>query len=185
MADQEAHKIVGLIEHAELCQKNAKTAQEAMNLAVLNLLKESQTLDARIATTVEKTTKNSFQGTADTIRNNVADSLDEPIKALQRASVEVGRVVDQLSWRVVAMVAVMVFSMSLVPLATWKLFVPSAAELSELRSERDALVSDVNRLKTFRSVTVCGPNKLPCARVQINGIKYGSDGDYLLLRTTD
>jgi hypothetical protein len=185
MADPITHQIVGLIEHAEACQKAADEAQQMLVAATSRLATQSTQLDARIAATVERVTRDTMAGTPAAIRDEVQKSLSGALESLQEASRSVDGVIAHLGWKAALVAAIIATSMCAVPLAAWALLVPSSSELSQLRAERDQLKAETARYQALHSISTCGPKKLPCARVDTTGGVFGPGADYYLIKPAD
>jgi hypothetical protein len=137
MADQLTHQILGLIEHAELCQQAATDGQKALDAGARSLETATAGLDERIKQAVEAAVKDKLAHTPATLEKAVTDALKKPIETLATASEDVSKVTSGLGWRAASVVAVIAFAAMLAPVAVWLLFVPSNAEIQQLRAERD------------------------------------------------
>lgn len=173
MADQITHQIVGLIEHAEACQKAADDARKAMLDAAAKLTAESKAQDDRLARTVELAAR-------DSIRQAFDKSLTAPLNSLQTASNNLDRAIARLGWKTALVAASAVAAALLAPVLVWLLLVPS--DLPQLRAEQAQLTANVEALKAMRNAySTCGPKRLPCAHVDTS-TAYGTGRDYYLLK---
>jgi len=176
MPDQLTHQILGLVEHAELCQQAAADGQKALAAGARSLETATAGLHERIKQAVEDAVKDKLANTPATLEKAVTDALKEPIAALATASGDVSTVTSGLGWRAASVVAVIAFAAMLAPLGAWMLLVPSNTELQQLRAERDQLLSETSRLRAVKEVTMCGPKaNIPCARIDLNSA-WGNGG---------
>jgi len=177
MPDELTHQIYGLIEHAELCQQAAAESQKALDAGALSLETATAGLDERIKKAVEDAVKEKLKNTPAELGQAVADALKKPMEALGTASGDVSKVTGTLKWKVAIGVAFIAFAAMLAPVAFWAIFVPSNAEIQQLRAERDQLQNETNRLQAVKDVTMCGPKaNIPCAHVDLNSMWGGTSG---------
>ena len=123
------------------------------------------------------------------VRHEVRAAFVEEFEALGQAgrraaeALEAVRRVASLS--LALWVIVVVGCCSLIPLAMIRAVVPTRAELIRLRSERDSLKLQVAQLAQRGGridLRQCGPDGRLCARVERSAPRYGTDGDYYVLK---
>jgi len=123
------------------------------------------------------------------VRHEVRAAFVEEFEALGQAGRRAAEALEAVrrvaSLRLALWVIVVVGCCSLIPLAMIRVAVPTRAELIRLRSERDSLKLQVAQLAQRGGridLRQCGRDGRLCARVERSAPRYGTDGDYYVLK---
>lgn len=123
------------------------------------------------------------------LRDGLRAVFEEEFEALgqagRRAAEALNAVRRVASLRLALWAVVVVICCSVIPLAIVRVAVPTRAELTRLRSERDALEAQVAQLSRRGGridLRRCGASGRLCARVERDAPRYGADGDYYVLK---
>lgn len=123
------------------------------------------------------------------VRDEVRAAFLEEFEALgqagRRAAEALNSVRRVASLRVAVWAAGVVVCCSVIPLAVVRMTIPTHAELIRLRSERDSLEVRVTQLSERGGridLRRCGADGRLCARVELTAPRYGTDGDYYVLK---
>ena len=124
-----------------------------------------------------------------TVRDEVRAAFLEEFEALGQAGRRAAEALDAVrrvaSLRLAVWASIVIVCCSAIPLAIVHISLPTRAELIRLRNERDALVAEVERLKQQGGridLRRCGGEGRLCARVEASAPRYGSNGDYMVLK---
>jgi hypothetical protein len=187
--DAQVAKLAGLIEHAELAQQTVEDAgvkldasaikiEAAANAARKSINEATAALDGRIARAVQQAIEAELKNLPDDLRAAMADSLSGPAESIKNGSYALNHAISRLGWRQAAVAASIAFAMVLGCVLVWWWLVPSSSKLQQLRDEHAQLVADNERLSKYR-VQTCGPQALPCVRVDL-GNRF--EGGYYILK---
>ena len=160
--DQDSVKIGLLIEAAQTHQKLAEAAIEKLS-------EHAQGLAAMMR---------------DQIRSAVADEM-KVVQAETQGAVEALRRVKRAANARVTLwtIGLTAIAVAVALFVTWWVL-PTPAEITALRTERDELASNIailNQHGARADVRRCGTGRL-CVRVDLKAPRYGESSDYLVLR---
>lgn len=123
------------------------------------------------------------------VREEVRAAFIEEFEALGRAGRHAAEALDAVrhvaSLRLALWASLVVVCCCMVPLAIVRMALPTRAELSRLRSERDSLEARVAQLSERGGridLRRCGAGGRLCVRVERAAPRYGADGDYYVLK---
>ena len=123
------------------------------------------------------------------VRDEVRAAFLEEFEALgqagRRAAEALNSVRRVASLRVAFWAVLVVVCCSVIPIAVVRMTIPTHTELIRLRSERDSLEAQVAQLSERGGridLRRCGADGRLCARVERTAPRYGTDGDYYVLK---
>jgi len=155
----------------------------------LGLLMEAAHAQQTLAESTLERLKIHVEGLDDIVRDEIRRTLVDEIQVLGRESRQAAEALRRLgraaNTRLVVWTVGLTLVCSALPLAAQWWFLPSRADLTELRAKKDELTSAVTSLERQGGridLRHCGRTDRLCVRVDRGAPVYGESGDYFVVK---